>query len=147
MASSQQIARAQFLAWLRINFPELYDAGTNRANAIPAASGIGDDSGGGFWSSIGDTFNNVVSNVTQALPQLAQTYASYQNQQNIIKLNAQRAQQGLAPLTYNAQGQLMQGGVPYTSSDLRLAGSGGISTTTLLLMGGGALALILALRR
>jgi hypothetical protein len=144
MVDSKQIARAQYLAWLRSSFPELYDAAT--MNVRPPGAGLGDDtSSGGFFDSLGSAFNNVVTNVTQALPQLANTYAAYENQQNLIRLNSQRANQGLSPLTYNAQGQLMAGGIPYTSSDLRLAGSG-LSLTTLLLIGGGAIGLIFLLK-
>lgn len=141
--SPQIQARAQFIAWLRDNYPEAYAAGF----PMMGDANLGDDSGGGFWSNVGDAFTSAVTNITAALPTLANDYVQYQNAQNLITLNAQRANQGLAPLTMNASGQLVSAnGYPVTNRDLSLASSG-LSTTTWLLIGGGALALILLLKR
>lgn len=126
-------AKAQFIAWLRTNYPEAYAIGFSQSAPSQGVSG--------FW----DSFDAAVSNITQALPDLAKTYVDYQNAQNLIELNAKRAQQGMSPLTLNAQGQLVTaGGLPVTQNDMRLA-SGSISNTTLLIGGGVALLLIVLL--
>lgn len=100
--------RAAYLAWLRTNYPHLYN------EAMPTQMG-------GFFDSIGNAFNNVVNNVTQALPNLANTYAQYRAQEQLIRMNSERAKQGLAPLSYQ-NGQLVDAsGQPYTQNDLSIA--------------------------
>lgn len=105
--------RAKYLTWLQQNFPDLYNRGV--VNDVNYGPQLGD------WS---DIFNNI----TDALPQLAQTYAQYTTAQNLIDLNTQRAKQGLAPLT-NVGGQL----VPVTATAQNLSLAGG--TNTLLWVG------------
>lgn len=100
--------RAAYLAWLRTNFPDLWNEATSPQM-------------GGFFDSIGTVFNNVVNNVTQALPNLANTYAQYRAQEQLIRMNSDRARQGLGPLTYQ-NGQLVDAsGQPYTPGDLSIA--------------------------
>lgn len=137
--------RAQYLAWLRANFPELY------YHAMGAARGTLESARlGGFLDSIGNAFTTVVSSVSKALPSLAQTYAQYESQKQLLQVNTTRASQGLAPLQYDAQGRLVtSSGIPYTAADYALAqrGGTGFDSTTLLLFGGGALLLLLLLLR
>lgn len=133
--------RAQYLAWLRGNAPALY------RDVVPQMS-IEDISTfsnlGGFWDSVGTTFSTVVSNVSNALPQLANTYSQYQSQRDAIKLNTQRASQGLAPLQYQ-NGQLVTAnGLPYTPEEYSLAGRG---YTTVALGAAAAIIAFLLLRR
>lgn len=125
--------RALFLVWLRSNFPDLYRKAMNEDGGL-----------GGLFDSIGTTFNNLVNNVTNALPSLANTYAQYRNQEQLIQANAQRAQQGLPPLVYQ-NGQLvpMTGG-GYSESDYRIAQTGGLSTGSMLMIAG-AIGIILLL--
>lgn len=110
MATNQAtVNRAKYIAWLRTNYPDLYNEAMPQQNV------------GGFLDSIGSVFNNVVNNVTQALPNLANTYAQYRAQEQLIRMNSERAKQGLAPLSYQ-NGQLVDsGGQPYTSGDLSIA--------------------------
>ena len=132
--------RAQYLAWLRGNFPELYYQAIGNARDASRGPGMS-----GIFDSIGNAFTSVVSDVTKALPSLAQTYSQHESQKNLLAANTQRAAQGLAPLQYNAAGQLVTaGGLPYTAADYQLAlrGGTGSSSTTLLLLGGGALLLL-----
>jgi hypothetical protein len=114
--------RALYLVWLRTNFPDLY-----RASVV-------NDGLSGILDSIGSAFNNLVKNVTDSLPQLANTYTQYQTQRQLIESNSQRAQQGLPPLVYQ-NGQLvpMTGG-SYTAEDYRLASTAGFSTGTILMI-------------
>lgn len=116
--------RALYLMWLRTNFPDLY------------ARAMGADANGlaGIFDSIGSAFNNLVKNVTESLPSLANSYAQIKTQQQLIEANSQRAQQGLAPLVYQ-NGQLvpMTGGA-YTTSDYDLASTASMSTGTVIML-------------
>lgn len=125
--------RALFLVWLRTNFPDLY------AQAMDGGGSLG-----GIFDSIGSAFNNLVKNVTDSLPQLANTYTQYQTQRQLIEANARRAEQGLPPMVYQ-NGQLvpMTGGV-YSQSDYTLAQSAGLSTGSVLMIAV-ALGLVLVL--
>lgn len=128
--------RAMFLAWLRMNYPDLYN------EAMPAPQQIS-----GFLDSLGSTFNNIVNNVTTALPNLANTYAQYRSQSQLISMNADRARQGLGPLVYQ-NGQLVDmQGVPFNANDLRIAGTGGLSLGMMALIGAGVLGLLLVLKK
>lgn len=165
--SSATENRAAYLAWLRRDFPSLYRDMVPQIT-VPYAEGVDfgapslqtlewespgvlrtEDSGhpslAGFWDSVGTTFNTVVSNVTNSLPQLASTYAQYQSQKDILKLNSQRASAGLAPLEYR-NGQLVPAtGLPYTQAEYGLA-STGVSATTVLLAGAAILGVVLLTR-
>lgn len=115
--------RAMFLAWLRNNYPHLYN------EAMPSQQM------GGFLDSLTSTFNTVLTNVTQALPNLANTYAQYQAQAQLIRMNTDRARQGLSPLVYQ-NGQLVDmQGQPYDADDLSLARTGGLSISTIAVIG------------
>lgn len=128
--------RALFLVWLRSNFPDLYRKAANEDNGLS-----------GLFDSIGTTFNNLVNNVTNALPSLANTYAQYRNQEQLIQANAQRAQQGLPPLVYQ-NGQLVpMAGSGYSESDYRLAQTGGMSTGSMLMIAGAVGIILLLLTR
>lgn len=125
--------RALFLVWLRSNFPELYRQAMNNGGGLS-----------GLFDSIGSAFNNLVKNVTESLPSLANTYTQYRTQEQLIEANARRAEQGLAPLVYQ-NGQLvpMTGGI-YSESDYTLAQSAGLSTGSMLMIAG-AIGIILLL--
>jgi hypothetical protein len=140
---SCQQNRAQFLAWLRGAAPAIY------RDCVPqmAVEDIGEYSGiGGFWDSVGTTFSTVVTNVTNALPQIANTYSQYQSQRELIKSNTQRASQGLPPLRYEGGQLVTANGLPYTADEYTLAGRGG-SMTTIALIGAVAVIALLALRK
>lgn len=140
--------RALYLAWLRETAPTLYWDAIRIANNGPKEYDPGAISGvGGFWSNVGSTFSNVAQSVAQAVPQLATAYAGYQNQKELIKVNTQRAQQGLAPYVMGADGQLtVAQGQGYTDAEWRLAQTGN-STNTLLIGGGIALLAVILLMR
>jgi hypothetical protein len=133
--------RAQYLAWLRGNAPALY------RDCVPqlGVAEISDyHSLSGFWDSVGTTFNTVLSNVTNALPQLANTYSQYQSQRELIKTNTQRAARGQAPLRYENGRLVTDEGAPYTPAEQSLAGRYG----NVALIGGlGVIALVLLLRK
>lgn len=132
--------RAIYIAWLRENFPDLY------AESIPHTT-IPGEGMGGILDSIGSTFNSVLTNVTNSLPQLANTYTQYRTSKEMIELNNKRAAQGLVPLQ-NIGGQLVPVTTQYTDDDLRFVQAGGYSTGTVLMIAGGvALVLWLAMRR
>lgn len=130
--------RANFLAWLRANFPDLYTEAVTEAETM-----------GGIFDNLTSAFNNVVTNVTNALPNLANTYAQYKAQSQLIKANAQRAQQGLPPLVQNAQGQWVDvTGRLYDEQDYRLAQTGGMSLASIAMIGAAVLlGLILILKK
>lgn len=135
-------SRAQYLAWLRTNFPDLYEDATASIREDFQQRQLS-----GFFDTIGTAFNSIVTNVSQALPQLAQTYAQYGAQKDLLRANTTRANQGLPPLQYNAQGQLVTtAGLPYTAEDYQLAqrGSKGLDQNTMLLIVG-ALVLLLVI--
>jgi hypothetical protein len=133
------VARAVYLNWLRTNFPDLY----NDAVGANAASSAGV---GGFFDTIGTTFSNVVSSVTNALPNLANTYAQYKSSESLIKMNNERAKQGLVPLQ-SVNGQLVPVGGQYEEQDYMLAQTGISTPTAIMLVAGVALVLYLALRK
>lgn len=138
--------RALYLAWLRQTAPQLYWDAMRSADNMAVEYDPGAISG--FWDSVGSAFQSVATNVAQAVPQLATAYAGYQNQQELIKANTQRAQQGLAPYVMGANGQLtIAQGAGYTDAEWRLAQTGN-TTNTLLIAGGlGLLAIILLMRK
>lgn len=141
VATSATKARAQYLAWLRSNFPTLYERATANVSA-PPAPGLS-----GFLDTLTSGFSNVVNSVTSALPDLARTYSEYRQAESLIKLNSQRAGQGLSPLAYNASGQLVTAsGQPYTTQDFSLA-STGMSTTTWIALGAAGLLGVFLLAR
>lgn len=116
--------RALYLAWLRQAHPKLYMQAISPQSMRAGLSG--------FWDSVGATFNSVVSNVSNALPNLANTYAQYQQSRDLIEMNNQRARQGLPPLMLQ-NGQLVtMSGEMYTDNEWRLA-STGISPNTMLI--------------
>jgi hypothetical protein len=143
--------RAQYLAWLRRDFPALYRDMVPQSDVTDVAKsgdfsqllrwespGIastrhsGHPSLAGFLDSALNTFNTVVSNVTNSLPQLAQTYTQYSAQKDLLKINTDRAHAGLGPLQY-VNGRLTTAqGLPYTPDEGLLASTGGLSTTALL---------------
>lgn len=111
------INRAMYLSWLRQEYPDLYSQAVFPLMSMAKARGLA-----GFLDSLVGGFKSVVANVTQALPGLAKTYVDYDVQKRLIKANTDRAMQGLAPLQYNAMGQLVvSGGIPYSQADLQLA--------------------------
>lgn len=133
VATSVTKARAQYLAWLRSNFPTLYEHAIANVSA-PSAPGLS-----GFLDTLTSGFSNVVNSVTSALPDLARTYSEYRQAESLIKLNSQRAGQGLSPLAYNASGQLVTAsGQPYSSADFSLA-STGMGTGTWVALGAAGL--------
>jgi hypothetical protein len=111
------INRAQYLFWLRENFPELYFQATLPLMRAAKARGLS-----GFFDTLVGGFKSVVASVATALPSLAKTYAEYDVQKRLIAANTQRASQGLPPVQYDAAGQLVvAGGMPYTQADLAMA--------------------------
>lgn len=131
--------RALYLAWLRRQFPDLY-----RQAVTINAQGMQ-----GIFDSISDTFNNVVKSVSDALPQLASTYAQYRQQEQLIKENTRRAEQGLPPLILqNGQLTPMTSGA-YTQQDFAIASTagGGLMMNWLLIAAALGLGAILLLRR
>lgn len=116
-ANAVDVNRAMYLSWLRQEYPDLYSMAVFPLISEAKARGLA-----GFLDSLVGGFKSVVSNVTQALPGLAKTYVDYDVQKRLIKANTDRAMQGLAPLQYNAMGQLVvSGGIPYSQADLQLA--------------------------
>lgn len=79
--------RVLFLRWVAQNFPQVY--GDALAQLHQQRSGVGD-----LISSITDAFNSFAGTVTN----LAETYATARAQVDWLKLNAERARNGLPPL-------------------------------------------------
>lgn len=142
------INRAQYLFWLRENFPELYYQTTTPLLVSAKQRGLA-----GFFDTLVGGFKAVVSNVSAQLPGLAKTYVEYDIQKRLIDANNKRAAQGLPPVQYDASGQLVvAGGIPYTQADLAMAQqlqSGALSgnDSTLYWILGGLGLLFLVLRR
>lgn len=136
--------RAMFLAWLRENHPDIYSQFVAPAPLV--GQQLAPVALSGFLDSIGNAFNSVLTNVTNSLPKLAETYSTYQQQRELLRINAERARAGQAPLTVNAQGQLITAaGIPYTEDEWRIAQSaGGIGTGGMIALGL-AFALLLAI--
>lgn len=136
-----------YLAWMRRRFPELYYTAT--APVILQAKTIGLS---GFFDSLVGGFKSVVTSVTTALPGLAKTYTEYDLQKRLIAANTKRASQGLPPLDYGPNGELIAQPIPYAQADWMLAQQvqpsliAGVDNQTLLLLGG-ALLLFVFLKR
>jgi hypothetical protein len=136
--------RAQYLGWLRGNAPALYRdcVPQMRVDEITDYEGLA-----GFWDSVGTTFSTVLSNVTNALPQLANTYSQYQQQRDVIKLNTQRAAQGAAPLRYENGALVNADGTPYSAEEYSLAKTASGNVGLIALAGVALLGVYLLARR
>jgi len=81
-------AQAQFLTWVKRNFPDAYYAALNRADNSSLA-GLGEEEAPTqtFWQKM-----------TAGLTAVGTTYLSLKNQRDAMKLNLARAEQGLPPI-------------------------------------------------
>jgi len=125
------IARAQFIAWLRANFPNVYREAA-RESLAPQL--------GGFL----DTVSGAFEKFTDAVPKLAETYVTTKAQLDAIKLNIARAKAGQPPID-PITGGIIVTQQPMTPVDTAIAREG-MSNNTLLLIGG-ALLLFLFMKR
>lgn len=147
----KELARAQFLTWLKQRHPEIFlhalqvaeraKASFARQSGNPAAlSGVGlteTESGAAvtepktWWSSLAE-------GITQA----GTAYLAYKGQKANIELNMQRASQGLAPIDYSRYtAPTLRTQVDVSPEILARLREGG--TNTLLLVGGIAAAFFL----
>ena len=85
--------RALYLRWVRETFPEAYEMAAAQAIAAPDA-GFSSGQLSGLWDSITSAFEKF----TSALPNIAQTYTDVKAQIDWLRLNTDRAKQGLPPL-------------------------------------------------
>ena len=77
--------KQRFVQWMKKNEPRLYAIAKQKAGNPPA--GLGQDDSPGWF----ERFTNTVT-------QLAPSYLQYKAQKEVLDLQLQRAQQGLAPL-------------------------------------------------
>ena len=145
--------RAMYIAWLRTDFPELYDRAVTPLVRNARQVGLS-----GFFDTLVGGIKSVAASVGQALPGLAKTYVEYDVQRRLIEANTKRAQQGMAPLMYDSTGRLVTAsGIPYSQADLALAQlaqpalpgqvESSLDANTLLLFGGLAVVTVLLLTR
>lgn len=136
----ETVNRAMYIAWLRQNFPLLYQEAIRPVVSRAKFRGMS-----GFFDTLTSGFKSVVSSVAKSLPDLAKTYTEYDLQRRLIKENTARARAGEVPLSLGPEGQLMPVTVPYTQADLMLAqqANTGIDDKTLLLLGGGLVLVLL----
>lgn len=90
MTAQQNRARMQFLTWVRTNFPDLYSEAIAQAEGMTEnakLAGLGEDEQPSFWQK-----------VAGGLTSLGTTYLTLKNQRDAMKLNLERAQQGLPPV-------------------------------------------------
>jgi hypothetical protein len=147
----RQLARAQFLTWLKQRHPDVFRHALNVAETAKAhfAAQSGNPaalSGLGYTMSADGTAvaepKSWWSSLAEGITQAGTAYLAYKGQKAAIDLNLQRAQQGLPPIDatrYTAPTVRTQVDVsPEIMARLR---EGGMNTA--LLIGGGILAAIL----
>lgn len=134
--------RAQYLAWLREHYPDLYRRVVGNASPLYAPQL------NGFWDSLTTGFSNVLTGVSQALPNITTAYSQYASTRQLLEANTQRARAGLAPLQLDANGRMVTAsGLPYSDEEYRIASSGLSQTTMLAIGAAGVLVLALLLKR
>jgi hypothetical protein len=149
MASAK--SNGAFLRWVRATHPQVYQSAVRRVASRAGLGGLGDDLlsdvtfdpgsvdlSSDVSSSIdsavssqssGDSFSSILDSLAGAVTSIAPAIVNTQAQLSTIQINAQRAQQGLPPI----------------SSTSLLTGQGlGGSTGLILLLGVGVLALVMA---
>lgn len=128
-ATKAQRARVTFLQWLAKNHPALYERIIGKIDRPVGLSGFA------------DSLTNVFNTVTESLPKLADTYIQTKAQYEQLRLNLERAKQGLTPI--DVSGQPLPLAEPPRSDVLELPTTG-ISPVWLAL---GAVGAVLLLRR
>ena len=134
-------SKLQFLTWVQKRFPDLYAAAMERAESEEFSdqlAGLGEDEPKtSFWSKVGG-----------ALTGLGTTYLTLKNQRDAMKLNLQRAQQGLPPVDIGATAPVVR-----TEIDLppdvvsKLTSEAGMNVNKVLLFGGAALVAFMLMRK
>lgn len=116
-------AQQQFLVWLKRFNPRLFYAATKDAGQLPAGLGATATTQTSPWSSI---LNN--------LSTLGTTYLNFSNQQQILKTQLARAQQGLPPLNasqYTVPTQVQVGVSPQTGQQIAAGVTSGLKAYVL----------------
>jgi len=117
--------RRQYLAWIRTNFPDLYNATVTKtvsdfvANQSQQMGALGDDTTSadtGFWSSLADNAGSLFNTIVDTAAKVAPAYVQTKAQLDLLDVNSQRAQKGLAPLTYYNGQQVTATGLSQGSS-------------------------------
>ena len=117
MNAPTQTSVAQFFNWLRGTFPQVYNG--LKTSGLPLAA---------------IDFGSILDNVTKT----AQAYLQYDAQKDLVKLQLERARQGLAPIDTSQYAPGVNVGL---SSDTQSA------MTKWLLIGGAVLIAVMFLRR
>ena len=132
----KHLSRAQFVTWLQNKHPELWNAILTKSELGQAETTAQKKS---FWDKIMDTVTTI-----------GPAYLQYEAQRKMLKLNIERAQQGLPPLDPD-----VYGAVPTIRTEVDISpeiagrlkeGIMGIGMNTLLLVGAG-LAVFMLMRR
>ena len=131
MKLSKTQARLQFMAWVKDNYPELYLRAQNTARkegSEPSAqlAGLGE----GFW----EKFSSTVTG-------LGTTYLTLKNQRDAMKLNMQRAEQGLPPVDAGVTAPVIRTQIDLPPDVInRISSEAGMNVNKILIFGAAAIA-------
>lgn len=122
---NQATARIQFADWLKRTHPAIYAKAINAATAQEAVQGLGETApSGSFWQKFSD-----------AAMGLGTTYLALKNQRDAMKINLERAQQGMPPIDAGSTAPVVRTQVqidPVTADKLASTAGEGINKTLLL---------------
>ncbi len=130
-------SRVQFADWLREKHPDLYEKAIAYAKGAKAPPGLGAEEQS-FWQKF-----------TEGAAALGTTYLSLKNQRDAMKINVERAQQGLPPIDTAVGAPVVRTQVSIDPAIARqLASTAGEGINKMLLFGGAALiALLLFMKK
>lgn len=130
-------ARQQYLSWLRSREPALYDAAMQYAaqHQTPTLGDVSSDLANG-QSAVTNT--SLWDKIIDGVSKLGTAYLGYKSSKDLVKINTQRAQQGLPPLDSSEYGVGVNVGLNSgTRNDI----------TQWLLIGGGIIVGVLLLKK
>lgn len=129
-------SRAQFLTWVKIKHPAVYQAAVSRANA--ATLGQTDEAAKTSW------WQKAVTGIAA----VGTTYLGLKNQRDAMKINLQRAEAGLEPIDIEGSAPVIKTQIELSDDILsKITESAGSNINKMLLFGGAAvIALLLVMQ-
>jgi hypothetical protein len=124
-------SRVQFADWLKTNHPEIFQRAIAVAekNSV-ALAGLGEEPTKSFWEKF-----------TEAAAGIGTTYLTLKNQRDAMKINLERAQQGLPPIDAATSAPVIRTQVDLSPElTTRLVSTAGEGINKMLLFGAAAVA-------
>jgi hypothetical protein len=134
MPASKEVQRArlQFTTWLRKTNPGLYQAAVAKANA--STLGAAETEGETSW------WQKLAGGIAAA----GTTYLTLKNQRDAMKINLQRAQDGLAPIDVGDSAPVIRTQIDLPDDVMyKITQSAGSNVNKLLLFGAAAIAAVM----